>query len=44
VDDGDLGEVRQWRFLFRVTDLHDGVDDLALELIGILAPGLLDPA
>jgi hypothetical protein len=44
VADGDLGEVRQWRFLFWVTDLHDEVDKLAPELIGILAPGLLDPA
>jgi hypothetical protein len=43
-DDGNLGKVRQWRFLFRNADLHDGVDELALEFIGILALVLLNPA
>jgi hypothetical protein len=43
-NDGDLGEVRQWRFLLRDADLHDGVDELAPELIGILALVLLNPA
>jgi hypothetical protein len=43
-EDGDLGEVRDGLPGRWGVDLHVGVDELALGLIGILALVLLNPA